>query len=498
MIETNAMDISILLSRIQFGFTIGFHILFPTLNIGLAVFLSIMETLWVRTHDRVYYKIIRFWTRVFAITFGMGVVSGVVMAYELGTNFGQFTNAIGGILGPLFTYEVLTAFFLEAGFLGVMLFGWHRVTPKMHLWATYLVTIGTTISAFWIMSANSWMQTPAGFELINEKYIATSWIQAIFNPSFLVRFVHMILASYVTTCFVIAGVSAWYLLNKRFEPSSQRCLNFVITAALFLTPAQIILGDIVGLKMLEHQPIKTAAMEGLWETSKGVPAILFAIPDTKNETNKFEIGIPKLASFINTHDWDGEMVGLKSVAPEDRPIVTTVFYSFRIMVAIGFLFFVMAVYGWWLKRRGKLFSARRFLRLCVLATPLGFFATIAGWMVAESGRQPWTIYGFMRTADAASAVSHYQVMISLALFVSIYCVILAFYFYYVFRMLQVGPLIHHPHLPEEEGPPMFQYMSGEDEEHTIIGHNLAHMEGETQPTADTDSQVGQNKEPKDE
>lgn len=478
------MEASLLLSRIQFGFTVGFHILFPTLNLGLALFLSIMEGLWLKTGNTLYYTICRFWTKVFAITFGMGVVSGVVMAFELGANFGHFTNAIGALLGPLFGYEVLTAFFLEAGFLGVMLFGWHRVTPKMHFAATCLVTIGTAISAFWIMSANSWMQTPAGFEIVDGKYLVTSWISVIFNPSFVLRFLHMLFASYVTTCFVIAGICAAYILKHRNLEVAKTCLGFVLVAALIATPCQILLGDLVGLKIYEYQPMKTAAIEGLWETKTGVPALLFAIPDSNTESNSWSIGIPKLASLINTHDWDGEMPGLKSVAKTDRPLVATVFYSFRVMVAIGLLFLLLAAYGCWLKLRGKLWTSRKFLRCCVWSTPLGFIATIAGWMVTETGRQPWVIYGLMRTSEGASQVSHYQVLISLILFIAIYSLILCFYLYYFYKMLQVGPVTHPSHLAIEEGPPIFQYMSGEDQEHTIIGHNLAHVQPSTTNTGD--------------
>lgn len=433
------MELSALLSRIQFGFTIGFHILFPTLNIGLAVFLSIMEAMWLKTQKPVYLKICKFWTKIFALTFGMGVVSGIVMAYELGTNFGRFINAIGGILGPLFGYEVLSAFFLEAGFLGVMLFGWQRVGPKLHYAATLLVTVGTIISAFWIMSANSWMQTPAGYEIINDKYLVTSWWQAIINPSFLPRFTHMLLASLLSASFVIAGVSAWFLLKRRFVEYAKPCLSLALYGALILTPLQIWMGDVVGLKVYAHQPLKTAAMEGNWNTMAGAPLILFAVPDQEQARNLYEFSIPYGASLLNTHDMKGVLVGLNSAPRSDWPPVAPVFYGFRVMVGIGVLFLLVAFYGLWARLRGTLYTSKILHFLCILVSPLGFLATIAGWITAESGRQPWIIYQLMRTHDGASLVPASQVMISLILFVLIYFTIFIFYLYYLFKFIRKGP-----------------------------------------------------------
>lgn len=431
---------TILLSRIQFGFTIGFHILFPTLNIGLALFLAIMEGIWLKTKNALYLSICKFWTKVFALTFGMGVVSGIVLSYELGTNFGPFINAVGGVLGSLFAYEVLSAFFLEAGFLGVMLFGWNKVSPRLHYLATLLVMIGTTISAFWILSANSWMQTPAGYHIENGRYIVDNWWQVVFNPSFLPRYFHMVIASYVTTCFVITGISAWYLIKNKHTEFAKICLQFALSAALILTPAQILLGDAVGLKMHEYQPLKTAAMEGLWHTQRGAPLVLFAVPDSKQEANHFALTIPYGASLINTHHLAGEMVGLTSVKPPDRPIVATTFFMFRIMVGIGFLMFGMAICAAWLRWRKKLFTATKFLFFCVLATPLGFISTIAGWMTAESGRQPWIVHGLMRTSEGAAPVPWQQVLTSLTLFIVIYGIVFSFYLLYLFRFINKGPL----------------------------------------------------------
>ncbi len=455
-------DITIVLSRIQFAFTIGFHILFPTFNLGLAVFLAIMEGFWLKTHNPIYIKICRFWGKIFALTFGMGVVSGVVLSYELGTNFGIFTEAVGSVLGPLFGYEVLTAFFLEAGFLGVMLFGWNRVNAKLHFFATLMVAIGTTLSAFWIISANSWMQFPTGFEIINGKYEVTSWFEVVFNPTFLPRLAHMLLASYVTCSFVIAGVSAWYLLHDRVVAFSKKCFAFAMMSALIVVPLQIFMGDTVGLNVFTHQPIKTAAMEGLWETMEGAPLVLFAIPDSEKEMNKYEIAIPKLASLINTHSLEGKMEGLKSVDKEDRPLVAIVFFSFRIMVGIGLLMLFAALWGVWARFRGRLYDSPWLHRLCIFLSPLGFVASISGWFVAETGRQPWVVYGLMRTGEGASLVHPMQVLISLTLFIVVYGIVFSFYLFYLFKFIQKGPQKWRADRIEKEGPPAFIYMAHEE------------------------------------
>lgn len=433
------MDLTILLSRIQFGFTIGFHILFPTLNIGLAVFLAIMEGVWLKTGDKHYLNLCQFWTKIFALTFGMGVVSGVVMSYELGTNFSTFTFAIGPILGPLFAYEVLSAFFLEAGFLGVMLFGWNRVGPKLHYVATLFVTVGTIISAFWILSANSWMQTPAGYSYINGQYQVASWIHAIFNPSFLIRFFHMLFASLVTASFVVAGVAAWYLLRKRHVEIAKPCFSFALWAALIITPIQVVIGDTVGLKVHEFQPLKTAAMEGNWNTQAGAPLYLFAIPDVKNARNLLGISIPYGASLFNTHQLKGVLQGLNSVPSSDWPVIPPVFYGFRVMVGIGLLLFFISLYALYLRIRKKLYTARKFQHLCVWVSPLGFIATLAGWITAESGRQPWIIYNLMRVAQAASKVLPSHVLLTLILFFLVYGIIFMFYLYYLFKYIRKGP-----------------------------------------------------------
>jgi cytochrome d ubiquinol oxidase subunit I len=451
-----------LLSRIQFGFTVGFHILFPTLNIGLAVFLSIMEALWLKTANAVYLRICQFWTKIFALTFGMGVVSGVVLAYELGTNFGPFIHAVGGVLGALFAYEVLSAFFLEAGFLGVMLFGWNKVSPKLHYAATLLVMLGTGISAFWILSANSWMQTPAGFHIEAGIYVVDNWWAVIFNPSVIPRFFHMVVASYLTACFSIAGVSAWYLLKQRHSDLAKPCFSFALGAAIILAPVQILLGDSVGLNVHKYQPLKTAAIEGNWQTQKSAPLILFAIPDNQHENNHYQVSIPKLASLLNTHHWDGTLLGLKSAPPKDRPAIESTFWMFRIMLAIGFLFLLVALIGLWLRIRGQLYRYKGFYRLCVAIAPLGFLCTIAGWVTAESGRQPWMVYHLIRISQGASLVPLHQVIISLVLLLVVYGIVFSFYLFYLFKTISKGPALpSNSTIPDVIAEPPFKYMAPE-------------------------------------
>ncbi|MBA4696902.1 MAG: cytochrome ubiquinol oxidase subunit I [Legionella sp.] len=428
-----------ILSRVQFGLSIGFHILFPTLNLGLALFLVVCEATWLYSKNPLYLKICQFWTKIFALTFGMGVVSGIVMAYQIGTNFGPFIAQFGNVLGALFAYETLTAFFLEAGFLGVMLFGWKRVPPTIHFMATLLVTIGTTISAFWILSANSWMQTPAGYELINGKYVVSNWWQVVFNPSFLPRLVHMLLASYATTCFVLAGVSSYYLRKKIHLEIARKGLSWAMWAALVIVPLQIYIGDRVGLVIHEYQPIKTAAIEGLWETQRGAPLVLFALPSQDKQRNDYSLSIPKAASLINTHEWDGELIGLKSVPKAEQPKVLPVFIAFRVMVGIGLLMLSIALFAFFLRIKKRLYLAPFFHRLCVLSAPLGFVATILGWITAEMGRQPWVVHNLMKTSAAVSAVGKEEVLLSLTLLIVAYGVIFSFYLYYLVKAIRKGP-----------------------------------------------------------
>ena len=431
---------TLLLSRIQFAFTISFHILFPAFSIGLSTFLVIMEGLWLKTRNPLYLSICKFWTKIFALTFGMGIVSGIVMEFQLGTNWSGFTRAVGGILGVLFSYEVMTAFFVEAGFLGVMLFGWNRVSHKFHYFSTLLVFIGTTLSAYWIMSANTWMQHPIGYQEINGLFEPTNWLQIIFNPATYPRFIHMMLACYISSAFVIISVSALYLLKKRHLDFAKKCFSAAWIALLFLTPLQIVVGDVAGIKVHENQPIKTAAMEGIWNNQKGAPLLLFALPDQKNQTNHFQLGIPHLSSLLNTHQWNGEMQGLKSVSVSDQPRVSVVFFSFRIMIMIGFMMFFLAICAFYLRIKNRLYTTDWFLKICVLSAPLGFMALWAGWITAEIGRQPWIVYGLLRTSEAVSHVLLSNIIIGFILIIVVYGIIFGvFYFYYLNKIIRKGP-----------------------------------------------------------
>lgn len=427
------------LSRLQFAFTIGVHILFPTFTIGLAGLLAILEGLWLRTANGIYLVAYRFWLKLFALSFGMGVVTGVVLSYEMGANFSKFSMATGNVLGPLISFEVLTAFFLEAGFLGIMLFGMQRVGPRLHYFATIMVALGTLISSFWILAANSWMHTPAGFSLENGVFSVASWWEVIFNPSFPYRLLHMLNASYLTTTFVVAAICAWYLLRDRHALFATRTLKVVIPAMALLAPLQILLGDLHGLNTLEHQPIKVAAMEGHWETRQGAPLNLFAIPDAEAEENHFEVAIPRLGSLILTHSLNGELKGLKEVAREDRPYVPLVFFSFRIMIGIGMLMLLLAWSGFYLLRKDRLRSSKNYLRILSLSAPLGFIAVIAGWVTTEAGRQPWTVQGLMRTSESVSALNGSEVLFTLVMFVVVYTALLLVFLGFMWIQVRTGP-----------------------------------------------------------
>lgn len=444
-----------MLSRIQFAFTISFHILFPAFSIGLALFLAIMEGIWIKTKNPHYQNICKFWTKVFALTFGMGVVSGVVMEFQLGTNWAGYTRAVGNVLGSLFTYEVMTAFFIEAGFLGVMLFGWDRVGHKLHYLSTLLVVIGTSLSAYWIMLANTWMQHPVGFITKNDIFTVSDWKQILFQATAFPRFIHMLLASYISAAFVIVSVSALYLYHKKFIPFAKTCFSFAWLALLILLPIQIFFGDLVGVDVFKNQPLKTAAMEGVWETEAGAPLLLFAIPDQKNQMNHFSIGIPHLGSLLNTHEWNGVLTGLKTVAPAEQPTVFPVFFSFRIMVGIGFLMFLLALIALYLRYKKRLYDSPWFLKIAILSAPLGFIALWCGWVTAEMGRQPWIVYQVLKTADAVSLVPLRDVIISFVLIFIVYGIIFGcFYFYFLHKTLQKGPL----GISKDEERQPFQYM----------------------------------------
>ncbi len=430
----------LLLSRIQFAFTVSFHILFPSFTIGLAAWLLVLEILWLKTGKPIYAEISRHWTKIFAVSFGMGVVSGVVLSYEFGTNWSEFSRRGGNVIGPLMSYEVLTAFFLEAGFLGIMLFGRERVSKGVHLFATAMVALGTAISAFWILSANSWMQTPAGFTVDAQGVLhVADWWQVIFNPSFPYRFTHMVAAAYLTTAFAVGGIGAWYILKGQSERHGRVMLGMALSLIVWLAPLQLVIGDLHGLNTLEHQPAKIAALEAHWETGKDVPLILFAIPDPKAEKNHFEVAVPRLGSLILTHEWDGEVKGLKSFPPEDRPNPIIPFFAFRIMVGIGMIMIALGAIGAVLFLTGRLYSSRWFLKAMMWAAPLGFLAVLAGWFVAEVGRQPFTVYGVLRTADSVSPVPGVKVLTSLILFVLAYGVVFGAGVYYIAKLVQRGP-----------------------------------------------------------
>ncbi len=429
----------ILLARIQFAFTISFHIIFPAFTIGLAGYLTCVEALYLKTKDSTYQEIYKFWVKIFAIIFGMGVVSGVVLSYEIGTNWAGFSFRTGNVLGPLLGFEVLTAFFLEASFLGIMLFGWNKVGPKMHFASTIIVAIGTLISAFWILAANSWMQTPQGFTIHNGIFYPANWLEIIFNPSFIYRFGHMLVATYLTCAFVVCGVSAWLLWKKKSPAHARVMFKMALTFIVIFVPLQIFIGDLHGLNTLRHQPAKVAAMEGIWETEKGAPLTLFGIPDEESETTKYAIKIPKLASLILTHDAEGEIAGLKSFPKDERPPVAPVFFSFRVMVGMGMLMLLTAVVAVFLNLRKKLFDTKWFQFWCMLMTPSGFIALLAGWFVTEIGRQPYVVYGLLKTRDAASALSSEQVLFSLISFVVVYFVIFGAATFYILKLLAKGP-----------------------------------------------------------
>jgi cytochrome bd ubiquinol oxidase subunit I len=430
----------LLLARIQFAFTISYHIIFPAFTIGLASWLAVLEWRWLITSKPVYAEVYRMWVKIFAVTFGMGVVSGVVMSFQFGTNWAAFSDKAGNVLGPLLGYEVLTAFFLEASFLGVMLFGWNRVSPKMHFASTVIVAIGTLISAFWILSANSWMQTPQGYRMGEEGLLyPTNWLQVIFNPSFPYRFVHMVTAAYLTTAFVVGGIGSFYLWRGRHVRHARVMLGMAMIMAIFVAPMQLVAGDMHGLNTLEHQPVKVAAMEGLWETERGAPLKLFGWPDQEGETTKYAIEIPKLSSLILTHDLNGEVKGLKAWPKDERPPVLWVFWSFRIMVGLGLLMILTGVTALVLYLRKSLFDTKWFQYWCMAMTPAGFVAVLAGWFVTEIGRQPYIIYGVMRSAEAVSPVSGPPIAMSLAAFVLTYGIVFGAGSYYILRLIGKGP-----------------------------------------------------------
>jgi cytochrome d ubiquinol oxidase subunit I len=439
------------LARLQFAFTISFHIIFPAFTIGLASYLAVLEALWIATGRDTYMAVFNFWKKIFAIAFGMGVVSGIVLSYQFGTNWSVFSDKTGPILGPLMGYEVLTAFFLEAGFLGVMLFGMDRVGRGLHLFATVMVALGTLLSAFWILAANSWMHTPAGHAM-NEagQFVPQDWLQIIFNPSFPYRLVHMTLAAYLTTAFVVGGIGAFHLLRDRYNEPARVMFSMAMWMAAFVAPLQIVVGDLHGLNTFEHQPAKIAAMEGHFETQSGAPFYLFGLPDMVAEKTRYAVAIPKLGSLLLTHDANGTVQGLKEWPPADRPNAPLIFWSFRLMVGIGFLMAALGLLSLWHRWRATLYTSRLLHWMALVMAPSGFIAVLAGWTTTESGRQPYTVYGLLRTSESVSPVDALAIGSSLIAFVLVYLAVFGAGTVYMLRLMTKRPQRFEPGLPPEE------------------------------------------------
>jgi len=443
----------ILLARIQFAFTISFHFIFPSFSIGLASYLMVLEALWLRTGNGVYANLYRYWLKIFALAFAMGVVSGIVMSYQFGTNWSVFSDKAGPIVGPLMAYEVLTAFFLEAGFLGVMLFGINKVGKGLHFAATCAVAIGTFISAFWILSVNSWMQTPVGYEIgANGQFLpGPSWIAIIFNPSFPYRLVHTVIAAYLTTALVVGAVGAWHLLRDRTNPGARTMFSMAMWMAALVAPVQILAGDLHGLNTLEHQPVKVMAMEGHFQSHpRGAPLILLGIPNSREKRVDYALEIPKASSLILKHDPNAPLAGLDSIPDNEEPPVGTVFWAFRVMVGLGFAMLGLGLLSLIARARGRLYDWPLLHRLAILLGPAGFVAVIAGWITAEVGRQPYTVYGLLRTADSASPLATPAVGASLVAFVFVYFAVFGTGAWYILKLMAKPP--HRGETGPEEGP----------------------------------------------
>jgi len=441
---------ALLLARAQFAFTVSFHFIFPAFSIGLASYLMVLEGLWLKTGSGLYANLYRYWLKIFAVVFGMGVVSGIVMSYQFGTNWSVFSAKAGPIIGPLMAYEVMTAFFLEAGFLGVMLFGINKVGPRLHFFATCMVALGTLISATWILSVNSWMQTPAGYA-INEagQFVpAGSWWPIVFNPSFPYRLVHTVIAAFLTTSLVVGAVGAWHLLRDRSNPGARKMFSMAMWMLAVSAPIQILAGDAHGLNTLEHQPAKVLAMEGDYRPSPdGAPLILFGLPDSEQGRVRYEVAIPKVGSLILKHDPNAPLQGLTDFPKELWPPVPVVFWSFRIMVGLGMAMLALGLFGLLARYRRKLYEWALLHRAAVAMGPAGFVAVIAGWVTTEVGRQPFTVYGLMRTADSASPLDASALAVSLLAFVVVYFFAFGAGTYYILRLMAKPPQPHEPAPP---------------------------------------------------
>jgi cytochrome d ubiquinol oxidase subunit I len=440
------------LARLQFAFTVTFHFLFPAFTIGLASYLAVLESLWLWTRDATYHQLYQFWLKIFAVAFGMGVVSGIVMSYQFGTNWSRLSDVAGPVLGPLLSYEVLSAFFLEAGFLGIMLFGWSRVGEKLHFFATCMVAIGTLFSAFWILAANSWMHTPQGVAIVDGRFEPVDWWQIVFNPSFPYRLPHTVLGAYLTTAFIVGGVGAWHLLRDPGDAPSRKMFSMAMWMAAIVAPLQAIAGDQQGLNTLRYQPAKIAAIEGHFEASqRGAPLYLFGLPDMAAAETRYAVAVPRLGSLILTHAWDGELQGLKAFPRDQWPDAPVLFWSFRLMVGIGLVMIAIGLTSLVLRWYGQLYDQPWFLRVCTWAAPLGLLAVTFGWITTEHGRQPWVVQGYLRTADALSPVPLASVAASLALFVLVYCVVFGTGTYYLIRLMRTAPSAISPPATEPGG-----------------------------------------------
>ena len=434
-------ELALTLARLQFGFTISFHIIFPAITIGMASYLAVLEACWLKTRNTVYLDLYHFWVKLFSLCFGMGVVSGLVMAYQFGTNWAGFSNVAGSVTGPLLAYEVLTAFFLEAGFLGVMLFGWNKVGPKLHFTATMMVAIGTLVSATWILASNSWMHTPQGFTLVGGKIIPSDWFKIVFNPSFPYRLTHMVIGAYLATALLVVATAAWQLLRGKNHAAVRKMLSMGIWLILLLAPLQAVVGDLHGLNTLKHQPAKIAAIEAHWENhdNEATPLVLVAWPDMAQEKNHFALEIPTLGSLILRHSLTAQIPALKDFPPQDRPNATIIFWTFRMMVGLGLLMILLAFCAVWLRWKNRLFQHKTFLKFAVAMGPAGLIAILAGWFTTEIGRQPWVIYGVLRTADAVTPHGTAEVGLTLAMFVLIYLAVFGMGTWYALRLIKAGP-----------------------------------------------------------
>lgn len=448
------MDLTdpLILARLQFAFTVSFHIIFPAFSIGLASYLAVLNGLYLRGGKAVYLDLFNYWKKIFAVAFGMGVVSGIVMSYQFGTNWSVFSDKTGPVLGPLMGYEVLSAFFLEAGFLGVMLFGRERVGPRLHFFATLMVALGTFMSAFWILSVNSWMQTPAGYGFNDQgQFIVENWLEVIFNPSFPYRLVHMTLAAYLTTSLVVGAVGALHLLRDKTNVAARVMFSMAMWMAAIVAPLQIVAGDFHGLNTLEHQPVKVMAMEGHYDSHPdGAPLILFGIPNPAEKRIDYAIEIPKLSSLILKHDLNAPLAGLDTVDDALEPPVAIVFWSFRIMIALGFAMLGLGVWSLIARARGRLYAAPWLHRAAILMGPSGFVAVLAGWITTEVGRQPYTVYGLLKTADSASSIDAAAVGASLIAFIVVYFTLFGLGTFYMLRLMNKPPHEHEEGLPKNE------------------------------------------------